>query len=250
MTTLKILATGITLLVFLSCKKTEKLPVPAPIYSCTDSSTYKIMPLGASRVVGNRPNFESFRYELWKYLSESGCSFDFIGTQIDDTSYPSFNGKYFDRDHEGRSGWVSEQILNELNVWLNETGAPDIVLFSSPGGNDGLQNLAYKQTISNINAIIDELQSVNPKVTILIEQMAPGHSNIMTTELTSYFEQLNQDITTISNEQSTDSSKVIAIDMYSGFTDSMLADGVHYNKEGANFIATRYYNALINALDE
>ena len=65
------------LMVFLSfsCSKEEPKPI--------STSTNKIMPLGASRVEGNRPEYESFRYELWKDLKSNEWTFDFIGTQTD-----------------------------------------------------------------------------------------------------------------------------------------------------------------------
>ena len=207
------------------------------------------MALGASRVEGNRPEFESFRYELWKQLKENNWTFDFVGTQSDNSNYPAFNNQNFDTDHEGHGGWTSEDILDGINEWITETETPDIVLFSSPGGNDALQSLPYAQIPININAIIDILQETNPNVTILIEQLAPGRSDIMTSELISYFNQINEEVLAIASEQSTSSSQVIAIDMYTGFTDLMLADDVHYNDSGADFIATRYYNVLSSILD-
>lgn len=213
-------------------------------------STNKIMPLGASRVEGNRPEFESFRYKLWEDLLNNSWTFDFIGTQSDNASYPMVSGNRFDIDHEGRGGWTSGQILNGLDNWLNQTGSPDVVLFSSPGGNDILEALDYNQTISNINAIIDVLQTNNPNVTIVIEQLAQGRSDFMTPEYINAFNQIRQDIVTIASEQSTASSQVITVDMFTGFTDSLLADDVHYNEAGAEFIATRYYNVLENILEE
>jgi len=33
------------------------------------------------------------------------------------------------------------------------------------------------------------------------------------------------------------------------FNDSLLADDVHYNEAGAEFIANKYYNVLINILE-
>jgi lysophospholipase L1-like esterase len=124
------------------------------------------------------------------------------------------------------------------------------VLFSSPAGNDGLQNLPYNQAISNIEAIIDALQNANPNITIIIEQLAPARTAIMTPELTNYFNQLIQDVLTIASEKSTSSSQVIAADMFTDFTDSLLADDVHYNEAGANFIASRYYTILQNILEQ
>ena len=96
----------------------------------------KIMPLGASRVQGLSPIFESYRYELWKDLVDGGWSFDFIGTEVEIGFYSDYQGIPFDTDHQGKGGWTSGQILEDLAASLEKAGVPDIVLFSSPGGND------------------------------------------------------------------------------------------------------------------
>jgi lysophospholipase L1-like esterase len=242
--TLKILAFGIALIMFNACdKEDESTPKPQ------STSINKILPLGASRVEGFRPNFESYRYELWKDLKENNWTFDFIGTRSDGASYPTFNNENFDVDHEGRGGFTSGEILQGLNGWLSQTGTPDIVLFSSPGGNDILNGQDYNQTISNVNAIIDDLQANNPNVTIIIEQPAQGRSDFMTTEFTNAFNQMRQDVLNIASDQTTTTSKVIAVDMFTGFNDTHLADEVHYNEAGAEFVATRYYDVLINVLE-
>ena len=214
-----------------------------------NSSVTKIMPLGASRVEGERPNYESYRYYLWKKLKENNFVFDFIGTQSDEATYPSFNGENFDVDHEGRGGWTSGDILDGLNDWLEQLETPDIVLISSPGGNDGLENLPFPQAVSNINLIIDILQENNPSVTIIIEQMAPARSDIMTVELTNFFYQMQQEVLNISTNKSTQYSNVIAIDMFTGFNDDFLADDVHYNVDGAKFIAERYSELILNVIN-
>ncbi len=240
---IKILFFGISLLMSNTCDKEDTTPKPQ------STSINKILPLGASRVEGFRPNFESYRYELWKDLKQNNWTFDFVGTRSDKASYPTFNGEEFDIDHEGRGGFTSSEILKGLNSWLSQTGSPDIVLFSSPGGNDILNGQNYNQTISNINAIIDVLQTNNPNVTIIIERPAQGRSNFMTTQFTNAFNQMQQDVLTIATNKTTTTSQVIAVDMFTGFNDSYLADDVHYNEAGAEFIATRYYNVLVNVLE-
>lgn len=230
-------------------------PIIALLLSTCDSdggtiqsdSINTILPLGASRVEGAQPAFESFRYELWKDLIDGGWTFDYIGTRSDPASYPAYNGLNFDRDHEGRGGFTAPEILSELRGWLEPGSrevAPDIVLFSSPGGNDALQNLPYASTLAGINGIIDLLQEANPEVTILMELIAPGRSDFMTAEMTAYFDRLNQELPTIATQQSTASSSVIVVDMVTGFSDSLLADEVHYNEAGAVFVAQRYYQVL------
>ncbi len=241
--TTKILMLGISFMMFNACSNDDNSSATPQ-----SSSINKILPLGASRVEGARPTFESYRYELWKDLIENNKTFDFIGVQSDGAIYPTFNSMNFDTDHEGRSGWTSGQILNGLNGWLNKTGSPDIVLFSSPGGNDGLKGLPYAQVVSNVNSIIDILQANNPNVTIIIEQMAPGRSSIMTSELTSFFNQMQQEVLRIATNKSTATSQIITVDMFTGFTDNLLSDDVHYNEAGADFIATRYYSILQNIL--
>ncbi|MEM8507281.1 MAG: GDSL-type esterase/lipase family protein [Bacteroidota bacterium] len=206
----------------------------------------RIMPLGASRVEGLRPEFESYRYELWKLLIDAGVNFDYIGTQEDEASYPVYNSRMFDLDHEGRGGWTSGQILNEIESWIAQTGKPDIVLFSSPAGNDALEGLSYDAAILNINGIIDAIQVANPNATIIIEQLAPARTDQMTPQLTSYFNRLQQDVVSIATVQSTTTSRVLVVDMATGFTDALLADDVHYNEAGARFIARRYFEVLQN----
>lgn len=204
----------------------------------------KVMPLGASRVEGARPNFESYRYELWKLMIAANWDIDLVGTMEEEASYPSFNGFGFDNDHEGRGGWTSGEILSGISEWLNAVATPDIVLISSPGGNDALTNLSYDQAVSNVNAIIDILQAANPNITIVIEQMASATSSIMTTELRAFMEQMNEEVTEIATEKSNVNSEVLTVDMSTGFQDNMLADDVHYNEEGAQFIAERYFEVL------
>ena len=230
---------------FTSCASTDSgTPTKPP-----SNSINKILPLGASRVEGDRPGFESFRFELWKKLQENNWTFDYIGTQSDLASYPEVNQISFDVDHEGRGGWTSAQILDGISEWLDETGAPDIVLFSSPGGNDLLQGRPNAEAVSDINSIIDEIQAVNPNVTILIEQLAPGRSDFMTSNFTASFNQMQQDVLTIASEQSTSTSRIIVVDMFTGFNDNLLADDVHYNEAGAEFIADRYYTVLVDILE-
>lgn len=210
-----------------------------------------ILPLGASRVEGARPLFESFRYELWKDLRENQWEFDFMGSQTDPASYPAIHNDSFDRDHEGHSGWTSDEIVAGLPSWLEQVGAPQIVLFSSPGGNDMLQGLPYDDAASNIYSVIEQLRVANPNVVILIEKMAPGRAELFESgELANYYEQLHTLVDTIVSEQSTESSPIIPVDMYSDFREDYLADDVHYNEEGADFIASRYYEVLVDVLQD
>jgi len=209
----------------------------------------KIMPLGASRVQGLTPWFESYRFYLWKDLIDGGWDFDYIGTEKETGSYPNYKNLSFDPDHQGKMSWTSKKIFVELENILYETGYPDIVLFSSPGGNDILNGLPYENVIENINGIIDLFQDHNPDIVILIEQLAPGKTSFMTPDLSVIFDQAVLDVETIAQEQTDENSQVIPVNMFEGFTDRYLADDIHYNADGAEFIAQRYYEVLETILE-
>jgi len=173
----------LTFICFTSCNEIGD-GNPKPI----SSSLNKIISLGASGVEGERPNFESYRYELWKKLIDNNFTFDFIGTKSDNSKYPSFKDFNFDIDDEGRGAWISGDILEGLESFLKQTGSPGFVLLSSPGGNDALEGLSYSDAVSNLNSIIDFIQNNNPNITIIIEQLAHGHSEFMTYESTCFFD--------------------------------------------------------------
>ena len=104
--------------------------------------------------------------------------------------------------------------------------------------------MPYEEAMENINAIIDKVQNRNPSVTILIEKMAPARSDLMNGDLQTYMNQLSTDLVNLAESQSDSSSQVIIVDMQTGFKDAFLADEVHYNAQGAKFIADRYYQTL------
>jgi lysophospholipase L1-like esterase len=81
--------------------------------------------------------------------------------------------------------------------------------------------------------------------------MAPGRAELFESgELANYYEQLHALVDTIVSEQSTESSPIITVDMYSDFREDYLADDVHYNERGADFIASRYYEVLVDLLQD
>ena len=212
-----------------------------------ESPATKILPLGASRVQGDPPNYHSYRYKLWKKLVENGWSVDFIGSQVDSKSYPEVNDEEFDPHHEGHSGYTSGQLLDELDDWMAGVDTPDIVLFSSPGGNDALDFLPYEDAVDNIVAIVQKLQVHNPEITIVLEKMAPGNAMAMLV-LDDYFTRFQNDMDSLVNYLNTPTSTVMSIDMAAGFDDDLLADLVHYNQQGASFISARYYDLLITLM--
>lgn len=215
------------------------------------TSKNQILPIGDSRVDGARPDFESYRYELWKLLVQTELEFDLVGPYTDDDhdgSYASFQGLEFDDDHAGVGGFQTEDVLETMDRILRASLQPDIVLLGI-GGNDLLNEDPVPEVIENINMIIDQLQEANDSVLIILEQIAPGRSDFMTSQLTQQFAEFNTSIENIGVQQSTNSSKVIVVNMAANWTDDYMADEVHYNESGASVVAQRYFEAFSQYLN-
>lgn len=197
---------------------------------------------------GDPPDYHSYRYKLWKKLVENGWSIDFVGSQIDPKSYALVDNEEFDPNHEGHIGYTSGQILEDLDDWMATVDTPNIVLFSSPGGNDALDFLPYDDAVDNIVDIVQKLQGYNPNVTIVIEKMAPGNTIAMLV-LGDYYTRIQNDMDSLVNYLNTPTSTVVSIDMATGFDDDLLADPIHYNQQGASFISDRYYDLLTTIME-
>lgn len=189
-------------------------------------------------------SYESYRYELWKNLIDNNYNFDFIGREKDYGTYPLYAGLEFDNDHEGSGGFESEDVLANIDEILATIASPDIVLLSI-GGNDLLDGgNPPSEPIENIVELVGKLQAHNNNITIYLEEIAPANSETMTNSLTININDFNSQIVTIATSLTNSSSKVIALDMNSNFNESFLADDVHYNTDGAKFIADIYFAGI------
>lgn len=213
------------------------------------SSTIHILPLGDSRVEGARPFFESYRYELWKLLLENKWEVDFIGTRTDQSDYPAFQGICFDNDHEGTGGATTKDILATLeNPSL--MNPPKVVLLGI-GGNDLLDSPSSPAEVAeNLEKIIVRLQQEYTGVIIFLEQIALVRTDIMTAKISARIEAFNVLVSELAEKRTTKNAPIIAIDMFSGWSDAYLADEVHYNEAGAKKVAERYYQAIMENVEK
>ena len=189
-------------------------------------------------------SYESYRYELWKNLVDSNYNFDFVGRQKDYGTYEEYSGEEFDNDHEGAGGYESEDVLDDIDEILAAIPSLDVVLLSI-GGNDLLDGgNPPSEPIANIVELVEKLQTHNSNITIFLERIAPANSETMTSSLTTNLNDFNSQIISIADNLTTNTSKVIALDMNTNFNESYLADDVHYNKAGAKFIADIYFDGI------
>ena len=217
------------------------------------AAAVKIMPLGDS-ITHGFTNANSYRRVLWKLLTNSGYSVDFVGSLTTGYDGPVPNPD-FDLNHEGHRGYETYQIRDNINAWAT-ANPPDIVLLHI-GTNDAKSHTNATTTTNLIAQIIDLLRVVNPNVKILLAQIIPLNGNGTNAFYPPYnlpadwpyVLALNQVIPALVAAKTTGPSPVILVDQFSDFnllTD--LFDGLHPNAVGESKMASKWFDALQGVL--
>ena len=192
--------------------------------------------------------YESYRYPLWTGLIDLGYSVDFVGDQVDEGSYPDFDGQSFDPDHAGIGGIETTGVLERLDEIMAASVTPDIILLGI-GGNDLTDGQQPVSTVvDNIELIIAELRASYPEVEFLVERIAPASEAFMTAELSDTLQSFYQELESLVINVSTAQSEVALVDMSTDFVEDYFADATHYNQEGAIFVANQYKEAIVQLI--
>ena len=205
---------------------------------CLDafSMSTRIMPLGDSITQG-KAGRASYRYWLWNQLNSFGYDVDFVGSTTNNFNGPPFP-EAFDRDHEGHWGWRTDEILVEISSWATAT-QPDIVLIHL-GHNDIWQGQTISSTTNELSQLIQILQTVNSKVTVLLAQVIPSTPSALAALPT-----FNAAIPQVAANTTTPESRVIVVDHFAGFDPFVdTYDGVHPNAVGEQKMAEQWISAL------
>jgi hypothetical protein len=206
-------------------------------------ASVKICPLGDSITRGGMESdsaYPSYRYHLWTMLRSGGYDVDFVGSTTD----PSFVNYAFDQDHDGHSGYKTEDLATNMETLLiNYT--PDIVLLYI-GTNDVLQQVDMDDRMRNIGKIVNMLRVKNPNVKILLAQIAPTGDKFRNEN--SGLVEFNTKLLTYANTASSTASPIVIVDMYTAWSTEIFTqgDGIHPNNEGELQLAQRWANALIS----
>ncbi len=208
--------------------------IPAP-------DAVKIMAIGDSITQGDS-NHQSYRYELWKKLVDTGVPFDLQGSLQGnfkgDPSWPEYKSLTFDRDHEGHWGWRVDEILSEVNQWLDQN-TPDVALVHL-GTNDVFQQQSINSTLSELTELVARLRVKNPKIKVILAEVIPSKQN------NSKLNELNSGIVTLAEKLNSSESPIYLVDMGVGFdpnTDTY--DGVHPNQSGEEKMAAIWFDGLM-----
>lgn len=203
-----------------------------------------------------------YRYALWKKLIDDQIAFDFIGSM--DKRYrespgeecPPYNGKAFDPDHEGHWAWRIDDILGgpqdmppesgmgNLAEWLKGY-TPDIVLLHL-GHNDAGHSEPPDRMAAELKQVIRLLQQDNPSVSILLAKVIPCVNPFWNSRLTV----LNSVIDKVAADTKTATSKVLVVDLATGFNPlEDTWDHTHPNAGGAEKMAKKWMEGIRKLLD-
>jgi lysophospholipase L1-like esterase len=241
--------------------KPWKLAIPilfliiSPLFS--QAEPIRILALGNSITQADQNNF-SYRYYLWKKLIDANIEFDFVGSldmnKGGNPAWPTYQGRTFDRDHEGHHGWTVDQLLDghqhepnagRLAQWL-QGYTPDIVLLHA-GTNDAILGQSLDGTINELKEVVRLIRQKNPAVTILMAKLIPAFGDKVGKDNAENIPKLNDKIAILATQLNTDLSKVTLVDQFTDFDPTPGADsfdGLHPNASGEEKMAQRWFDAL------
>ena len=218
----------------------------------------RIMPLGDSTTAS-----VCYRAQLWQMLTQSGRTFQFIGSRNGD---PGCNVSGYDRDNEGHGGYIVTDILKtagtgvrpggadssdpyvsdarDLATWFD--GRPADIVLMHFGTNDVWNNFTPANILNAYTAILNKLRTVNPNVRVMVAQIIPLQPSGCN-DCPTRAQNLNAQIPAWATSNSTAASPITVVDQFTGFNPAQgqdTSDGVHPNASGSTKIAAKWFSAL------
>ena len=219
----------------------------------------RIMPLGDSTTAS-----VCYRAQLWQMLTQSGRTFQFIGSRNGD---PGCNVSGYDRDNEGHGGYIVTDILKaagtgvrpggadtsdpyvsdarDLATWFD--GRPADIVLMHFGTNDVWNNFTPANILNAYTAILNKLRMVNPNVRVMVAQIIPLQPSGCN-DCPTRAQNLNAQIPAWAASNSTAASPITVVDQFTGFNPAQgqdTSDGVHPNASGSTKIAAKWFSALL-----
>lgn len=198
-----------------------------------------IMPLGDSITEGGA--FKVYRYPLMKKLSDAGYTVEFVGSK---TTRSEPDSPFGELHHEGYGGMNVQFLAGKIEELYRQNPA-DIVLIHA-GHNQFADQKPIPGLLASTQKIIETIRGINPKVTILLAQVIPSGK----LPKYSYIPEFNEALVPFAAEMTRPESPVILVNQAEGFnweTDTG-GDRVHPNAQGAEKMATRWFEALTKIL--
>ncbi|MBC2595876.1 glycoside hydrolase N-terminal domain-containing protein [Ruficoccus amylovorans] len=206
----------------------------------TGKRSITVMPFGDSITEGCNGSFSVYRYPLIKKLLDTGYDVEYVGTRVTGQQDPEFGLLR----HEGYGG-KSVHFLADLTPEIYRANPADLVLIHA-GHNEWANTSPVEKMIISTSRIIKAMRSINPYVIILLSQVIP--SGVL--EKYCYIPELNQALADLAAKMNRHDQHVMIVNQCSGFVweDDTVADHVHPNARGAEKMAQKWFETLVEIL--
>ena len=200
--------------------------------SLSAAEPIRILAVGDSITQGGK-TFVTYRLPLDQKLRAAGVHYEFVGSQQSEGP----NGPLW---HEGYGGKNAEFLAGILPQKL-QLAKPDIILLHC-GHNHTVEEKPVPGIIAAERTIIAAARKQNPKVVILLAQVIASGK----LPKYGYLPELNQAEVLLVRELNQPEAPVIIVDQFTGFDPQKdaVADLVHPNAQGAEKMASRWFEAL------
>lgn len=220
----------------------EKAGSGAPGSVHSAASATRIMPLGDSITEGQTGSTDDagYRNDLAGFLDGASIAYDLVGTLS--------LGSGFDNDHEGHSGYWADELLAELDTYLN-ANPPDIVLLHI-GTNDISSLQTPQSTRDEISAILDTIHNFDDTIDVILSSVIPR-----TDSQNDENDTLNGLLADLFVEKQNLGYRIYFADNHAAFVananwqSDYMADSVHPNDAGYAVMADVWFDVIVTVLD-
>lgn len=189
--------------------------VPAP----AQGANLRLMPIGDSITSGYRSSTNNgYRGPLYNALLAQGNQIDFVGSIRD--------GSMFDPDHEGHSGKRIDEVASAFLPDALPAYQPNVVTLHI-GTNDMGQNYDVANAPGRLGAMIDQILSAVPGVTVVVAQLTPNADSAVQARINAFNNQLPGLV-----QARVNAGKHVYLVSMSTLNTGDLADGLHPNDGG------------------
>ena len=192
---------------------------------------------------------KSYRNELVPLLTQSECSFEMVGSKLNNETSTSFRSP-----HEGYSGHPADRFINGhansgnpgIGVMMSSQ-SPDTVLIHL-GSNDMRLGQGVSQTVNEIDQIVTRIWNNNPQAEVFVANVIPWFGTSATNGLVETDVQaLGTAVEQWINNQN--DPQLHLVDVRSQFSPNMMiSDLIHPNAVGEAHIADAFYDTLSTVL--
>ena len=148
----------------------------------------------------------------------------------------------FDHDHQSLGGRTTLQSAQAV-IPLAPAFQPQVALIHT-GTNDLTKAVSPETAESELRRMVRALREARPAMTVFLAEIIPAGP-----ALVNETEQWNQRVRDLASELDSPESPVVLVDMFSGWdyqTMTVQEDNIHPNQRGAELLANRWMQALVN----